>query len=51
MKKTLLVLSILTIVLYACKDEDVINPPELTSTQASQDNLTAESIFDRWVEL
>ena len=46
MKKTLLALSILTIVLYACKDEDVINPPELTSTQASQDHLTAESIFD-----
>ena len=46
MKKTFLALSILTIVLYACKDEDVINPPELTSTQASQDHLTAESIFD-----
>ena len=46
MKKTLLVLSILTIVLYACKDEDIINTPQLTSTQASQDHLTAESIFD-----
>ena len=46
MKKTLLALSILTILLYACKDEDVINTPELTSTQATQDHLFAEQVFN-----
>jgi hypothetical protein len=46
MKKTFLTLSILTVLLYACKEEDVINTPALTSTQACQDNLTAESIFN-----
>ena len=46
MKKTFLTLSILTVLLYACKEEDVINTPELTSTQACQDHLTAESIFN-----
>jgi len=46
MKKPFLALSILTILFYACKEEDVINTPELTSTQACQDNLTAESIFN-----
>lgn len=45
MKRPFLALSILTILLYACKNDDVINAPELTSTQACQDNLTAESIF------
>ena len=39
MKKTILTLSILTILLYACKDENIINTPEQTSTQASQDHL------------
>ena len=46
MKETFLALSILTILLYACKDENVINTPELTSTQACQDNLTAEREFN-----
>ena len=46
MKKNLLALSIIAILLYACKEEDVINSPELASTQACQDNLTAESIFN-----
>ena len=46
MKKTILIFSILTILLYACKDEDVINTPEQTSTQASQDHLFAENIFN-----
>ena len=46
MKKTFLALSILTVLLYACKEEDVINTPELTSTQACQDNSTAENIFN-----
>ena len=46
MKKTILIVSILTILLYACKDEDVINTPEQTSTQASQDHLFAENIFN-----
>ena len=46
MKKTILILSILTILLYACKDEDVINTPEQTSTQASQDHLFVENIFN-----
>ena len=42
MKKTFLALSILSVLLYAC-EEDVMDN---TSTQASQDYLTAESIFD-----
>jgi hypothetical protein len=46
MKKTILALSILSIILYACKDEDVINQNDLTSTQASRDNLIAEQIFN-----
>ena len=46
MKKTILTLSILTILLYACKDEDIINTPEQISTQASQDHLFAENIFN-----
>ena len=46
MKKTLIALSILTILLYACKDEDVITNPDLISTQASRDHLIAEAIFN-----
>jgi len=46
MKKTFLALSILTILLYACKDEDVITNPDLISTQASRDHLIAEAIFN-----
>ena len=46
MKKTILTLSILTILLYACKDEDIINTPEQISTQASQDHLFAENTFN-----
>ena len=46
MKNTILTLSILTILLYACKDEDIINTPEQISTQASQDHLFAENTFN-----
>ena len=46
MKKTLLTLGILAILLYACKDEDVINSPDLVSTQATQDHLFAEQTFN-----
>ena len=46
MKKTILALSILSIILYACKDEDVINQNDLTSTQCTQDHLTSEKIFN-----
>ena len=46
MKKIILIFGILTILLYACKDEDIINIPEQTSTQASQDHLFAENIFN-----
>ncbi len=46
MKKIILISGILTILLYACKDEDVISIPEQTSTQASQDHLFAENIFN-----
>ena len=46
MKRPILTLSILTILLYACKDKDVINTPEQTSTQASQDHLFAENTFN-----
>jgi hypothetical protein len=34
------------VVFYACKEEDVITTPDLTSTQAAQDHLTAENIFN-----
>ena len=46
MKKIGIALSILTVLLYACKDEDVITQNELTSTQAARDNLIAEQIFN-----
>ena len=46
MKNTILTLSILTILLYACKDENIINTPEQISTQASQDHLFAENTFN-----
>ena len=36
MKKIGIALSILTVLLYACKDEDVIKQNELTSTQAEE---------------
>ncbi len=46
MYKLFLSLSISSILFYGCKNEDVINAPELTSTQSCQDNLIAESIFN-----
>ena len=46
MKKILIILSIVTLLLYSCKNEDVLNTNELTNLQACQDNLTAESIFN-----
>ena len=46
MKKVLLVFSALTVLLYSCKDEDVINNSDLISTQASRDHLIAEAIFN-----
>ncbi|MEE2700269.1 MAG: hypothetical protein VYD71_02770 [Bacteroidota bacterium] len=46
MRKTIFTLSIFCILLYACKDEDIVNTPNQTSTQASQDHLFAENIFN-----
>ena len=46
MKKTIIALSILSVVFYACKEEGVITTPELISTQAAQDYLTAENVFN-----
>ena len=46
MKKILYALSLLSILLYACKDEDVINNPDPASTQATQDHLFAEQTFN-----
>mgnify|MGYP003980269855 FL=1 len=45
MKKSFLTLCSIAILLHACKDEDVINNPDLTSTQATQDHLFAEQTF------
>lgn len=45
MKIILIILSLCTFLFYSCKDEDIINNPDLASTQASQDNLYAEKIF------
>ena len=53
MNKTIFALSILSIILCSCKDEDVINQNDLTSTQCTQDHLGAEKTFNdavRWVE-
>ena len=46
MRRTLITITILTFIISACKEEDIINTPNLTSTQVSQDILTAESIFN-----
>jgi len=46
MKKTFLALAIIGILNHSCKDTDVLNPNDLKSTQASQDHLIAESIFN-----
>ena len=46
MKKIGIALSILTVLLYACKDEDVITQNDLASTQATQDHLFAEQLFN-----
>ena len=46
MKYFSLIFSLLIILLYSCKEDEVILNPELNSTQASQDNLIAESIFN-----
>ena len=46
MKKTFLALCSIAVLLYACKDEDVINNPDLASTQATQDHLFAEQTFN-----
>ena len=46
MKRILLAFIALTVLLYSCKDEDVINNNDLTSTQASRDYLLAEKVFN-----
>ena len=47
MKNQLFILLISLIALFfSCKNEDIINTPELISTQASQDHLFAESAFN-----
>lgn len=46
MKRIVITFSIVMIVISACKDEDIINNPYQTSTQASQDHLFAENIFN-----
>jgi len=45
MKKTFLALCALAVLLYACKDGDVITNADLVSTQATQDHLIAEQTF------
>ncbi len=46
MKKVFLAFSALTVLLYSCKDEDVISNNDLASTQATQDHLFAEQTFN-----
>jgi len=46
MKNAIFALGILTVLLYSCKEQNVINTPELANTQACQDHLTAENIFN-----
>lgn len=46
MKKIFIIIILIGLTFYSCKDEDIINNPDLISTQASQDNLFAENIFN-----
>ena len=46
MKKTVLALSIVLVFVNSCKQEDIISPNELISTQACQDHLIAEKVFN-----
>jgi len=46
MKKTFLTLCSIAVLLYACKDEDVITQNDPSSTQATQDHLFAEQVFN-----
>ena len=46
MKKYLSIIIPSLLLFFSCKEENVINTPELTSTQATQNHLTAESIFN-----
>ncbi len=44
--KYFVIIFTLLFVFYSCTEDEVILTPELNSTQASQDNLIAESIFN-----
>ena len=46
MTRTFIIIILISIIFYSCKDEDIINNPDLISTQASQDNLFVENIFN-----
>ena len=46
MKKKNFIIILIGLTCYSCKDEDIINNPDLISTQASQDNLFAENTFN-----
>ncbi len=46
MKKLILLISTISILLYACKDENIIKTPKLINTQATSDHTTAERIFN-----
>ena len=46
MNNTFLTACSIALLLYSCKDEDVISNPELTSTQATKDHLFAEQSFN-----
>ena len=46
MKKIILLVGTFCVLLSACKEEEIINTPNQTSTQASQDHLFAENIFN-----
>jgi len=51
MKKTFLALCSIAVLLYACKDEDVITNLDLVSTQATEDHLIVEQIFSDIVRI
>ena len=46
MKKKILALCSIAILLYACKDEDMITQNDPSSTQATQDHLFSEQVFN-----
>ena len=46
MKIKILILSLVILIFYSCKDENIINTSPLTSIHPSRDHLIAEYMFN-----